>query len=124
MIALAVILGLVSPSEIDTVVQAIEMAENSPWNSPGGALQFKESTWKEETKLPYSYAQKPVIARKIARERLMKHAAALERLGIKPTAYLLGSAWNKGFTGALRLRKANQKCKYGERVHNIFESLQ
>jgi hypothetical protein len=121
-IALAAFLGLVTPQNLGGVVEAIIMAENSPWSSPGGALQFTERTWREETSLPYSYAQKPEVAKTIARQRLVKHARALEALHIDATAYLLGSMWNRGFVGALALRKQHQKCPYGERVQNLFEA--
>ena len=122
MIALAAFLGIVTPTELPRVVDAIEMAENSPWESPGGALQFTERTWKEETDLPYFCAKNPMIAKVVAMRRLSKHCAALEAMKIEPTAYLLGCMWNKGFVGALRLRRLNQKCSYGERVENLFNA--
>lgn len=130
MIALAFFLGMVGTevtprptSELGHLILAIEMAENTPWSHPGGGLQFTERTWREETRLPYSYAKQRNTAFAVAGTRLRRYAKRLEDQGIEPTAYLLGSIWNKGFTGALRLREKNQKCSYGERVHNLFEHL-
>lgn len=132
MIALAFFLGVagmnantpVRPvSELGNLVLAIEMAENTPWSHPGGGLQFTERTWREETRLPYSYAKQRNIAFAVAGERLRNYAKRLEDRGIEPTAYLLGSIWNKGFTGALRLHEKKQRCSYGERVHNLYIDL-
>jgi hypothetical protein len=130
MIALAFFLGMVGAegglrptSDLGHLILAIEMAENTPWSHPGGGLQFTERTWREETRLPYSYAKQRGAAYAVAGTRLRQYAKRLEDKGIEPTAYLLGSIWNKGFTGALRLREKNQKCPYGERVHNLFEEI-
>lgn len=122
MIALAAFLSLVTPQNMGGLVEAIELAENSSWSLPGGGLQFTRRTWEEETKLPYSFANKREVAKTIARQRLIKHALAFEAVGVQPTAYMLGCAWNKGFAGAMKLRREKQKCSYGERVQNLFEA--
>ena len=120
MIMLAAILGFVSPTDMPRVVEAIEMAENTPWTHAGGGLQFTQRTWREETSMPYARAKDRETAKGIAVRRLNRHAHAFAALGIQPTAYLLGSAWNKGFKGALTLYYQKRKCEYGDRVQNLY----
>lgn len=120
MIMLAAILGFVSPMDIPRVIEAIEMAENTPWTYAGGGLQFTERTWREETTLPYVRSKDPETAKAIALKRLDRHAYNFASLNIQPTAYLLGSAWNRGFKGALTLHYSKRNCEYGTRVHNLY----
>jgi len=121
--ALLLFIGLAGEPNVQVLVDAIEMAENTPWSYPGGGLQFTTVAWREETKLPYSSANRKHIAQRLAAQRLERHARQLHALGIEPTPYLLGSIWNKGFNGALRLRREGVKCNYGERVENLFYDL-
>lgn len=121
--AIIMFVGVASEPNLERLVAAIEMAENTPWNYPGGGLQFTTVAWREETKLPYQYANQKYTARQMAVQRLERQARQLHALGIEPTPYLLGSIWNKGFTGALRLRREGKNCNYGERVENLFHDL-
>lgn len=123
MIALIMFIGMAGEPNLQQLVNAIEMAENTPWTYPGGGLQFTTVAWKEETKLPYRYANTKDTARQMAVQRIERQARQLKALGIEPTPYLLGSIWNKGFTGALRLRREGVRCNYGERVENLFYDL-
>lgn len=123
MMALMMFIGLAGEPNLKILVQSIEMVENTPWTYPGGGLQFTTAAWREETKLPYSDANQKPIARQMAMQRLERQARHLRALDIEPTPYLLGSIWNKGFTGALRLRRSGKKCSYGERVENLFYDL-
>lgn len=117
-----IILGLEGATDTDRLVKAIEMVENTPWSHPGGGLQFTAQTWREETKEEYAKANNRQFAREIAAQRLTKLIRRVRALGIEPTPYLLGSMWNKGFTGALRLKNENRHDDYGKRVQNCFEA--
>lgn len=123
MIAVVMFIGLMGEPDLQRLVEAIEMAENTPWNYPGGALQFTTAAWQEETKLPYRYANQRYYARLYARQRLERQARQLHALGIEPTPALMGTVWNKGFNGALKLHRAGTTCNYGERVENLFHDL-
>jgi len=120
---LAMFVGLAGEADTQKLITAIEQAENTSWSAPGGGLQFTASTWREETKLPYSHAKIKSTARAIAAQRIQRYARKLHAMGIEPTPYLMGSIWNKGFTGAMQLRREKKKCKYGERVQNLFNAL-
>lgn len=120
---LAMFVGLAGEPDTQKLITAIEQAENTPWSYPGGGLQFTANTWREETKLPYSHAKIRATAKAIAAQRIQRYARKLHAMGIEPTPYLMGSIWNKGFTGAMNLRRDKKKCKYGERVQNLFEAL-
>lgn len=120
---IAMFVGLAGEPDTQKLVTAIEQAENTAWSHPGGGLQFTLRTWREETRLPYSDAKIPATARAIAVQRLQRYARKLHTMGIEPTPYLMGSIWNKGFTGAMSLRREKKKCRYGERVQNLFEAL-
>lgn len=119
---LALMFGLLGTPDLDRVVKAIEMVEASPWNSPGGGLQFTRAAWREMTTKPYEEAQNRVVARAIAESRLSRDVRRLQALKIEPTPYLLGSIWNKGFNGALALRRSKRKDEYGERVETMFHA--
>ena len=121
--AILMFIGIASEPNLERLVAAIEMAENTAWSHPGGGLQFTTVAWREETKLAYRYANVRETARQMAVQRLERQARQLHALGIEPTPYLLGSIWNKGFTGALRLRREGKNCNYGERVENLFYDL-
>lgn len=123
MAVLAMFVGLAGDANTQKLIVALEQAENTPWSAPGGGLQFTASTWREETKLPYSHAKIKPTAKAIAAQRIQRYARKLHAMGIEPTPYLMGSIWNKGFTGAMQLRREKKKCKYGERVQNLFEAL-
>lgn len=119
---LAIVIALAGSPDVDRMVQSIEAVENSPWTSPGGALQFKRDTWVQETKLPYEKTRNREIARRTAATMISRYVHRLNALGIAPTPYLLGSIWNKGWTGALRLHREGLHDEYGERVHNYFHA--
>jgi hypothetical protein len=120
---IAMFVGLAGDADTEKLITAIEQAENTPWTAPGGGLQFTVRTWREETKRPYTDANLKPVAKAIAAQRLQRYARKLHTMGIEPTPYLMGSIWNKGFTGAMNLRRDKRKCKYGERVQNLFEAL-
>lgn len=121
---LAVIMTAISlhsgSPDIDRLIHAIEAVENTPWTAPGGGLQFTPATWAEETRKEFSFASSRKHAREVAAARLSRFANRLKALGITPTPALMGSIWNKGFHGALSMRRDAIPDDYGERVSNYF----
>lgn len=61
-----------------------------------GAHQMLESTWRECTSLPWSYALDPAWESDVARFYLIKLKYQLQERRIEPTPYNLALAWNQG----------------------------
>lgn len=110
------------PVDLRALVEVIGMVEGGRWDSPGGALCFTAAAWAEETKLPYSLASMPTQARIIAMKRLSKFSARLVHANITPSPYLLGSAWRRGYAGALSKFIAGIPDDYAIRVQNLYEA--
>ena len=121
MIFAMIILALNGAPDIDKVVLAIEAVEHSAWTLPGGGLQWKESTWREETKESFTKANSREFSRQIAAQRLTKFVRKLHALDIPATPELLGSIWNRGWSGALMMRRQKGFCDYGRRVQNFHD---
>ena len=121
MILAMIILALNGAPDIDKVVLAIEAVEHSAWTLPGGGLQWKESTWREETKESFNKANSREFSRQLAAQRLTKFVRKLHARDIPATPELLGSIWNRGWSGALMMRRQKQFCDYGQRVKNYHD---
>jgi hypothetical protein len=121
MILAMIILALNGAPDIDKVVLAIEAVEHSAWTLPGGGLQWKESTWREETRESFTLANSREFSRQLAAQRLTKFVRKLHALDIPATPELLGSIWNRGWTGALMMRRHKEVCDYGQRVRNYHD---
>ena len=121
MIFAMIILALNGAPDIDKVGLAIEAVEHSAWTLPGGGLQWKESTWREETKESFTKANSREFSRQIAAQRLTKFVRKLHALDIPATPELLGSIWNRGWSGALAMRRQKGFCDYGRRVQNFHD---
>lgn len=121
MIATIIILTALNGSpDVEKLVKAIEGAENTPWHFPGGGLQWTKVAWYEETNYDYTYANYRGISRQLAAQRITKFVRRLHALEIPATPYLLGSMWNHGFNGALRMRRQKQHDDFGQRVENLY----
>lgn len=107
-------------ADIEKLVKSIEQAENTPWHFDGGGLQWTKVAWYEETNYDYTYAKYSGISRQLAAQRITKFVRRLRALEIPATPYLLGSMWNHGFNGALKLRRLKVRDDYGQRVENLY----
>jgi hypothetical protein len=130
----AIALGLLaSPalraSERWETLEAIHWIENPrDTTQPGpcgelGAYQFRESTWRKYTSVPFARAVERPVSDDVAvrhyewlKERLASH-------GLTPTPYNIALAWNAGLTAAVRGSVRASTRDYAERVTNIAESL-
>lgn len=110
-------------------LQAIHWVEN-PHNSarPGpcgelGAYQFRESTWRMHTQVPFRQA----IDRKHADAVAVRHyewiKRGLVRAGLPVTPYHVALAWNGGLTATVRGRVSAATRNYAERVSNLATQL-
>jgi hypothetical protein len=92
------------------ILLAIHWVEN-PRNltKPGpqgelGAYQFRESTWRMHTKLPFRYAAEKAHADPVAVRHYDWIARGLIRNGMEVTPYNVGLAWNGGLSATVRGR--------------------
>lgn len=111
-------------------LQAIRAVENPHGTSrPGrhgelGPYQFRRSTWRMYTKLPFEQA----IERHHAEEVAVKHyewiKRGLLRNGLAADAYHIALAWNGGLMAAVRGRASASAHDYATRVNNLAQELQ
>lgn len=111
------------------VLQAIHWVEN-PDNNPApgpygelGAYQFRRSTWRDYTTLPFEYARERVHSDAVAIKHYEWLKRGFERAGMTATPYRIALAWNAGLTATLKGRVPTATHQYARRVTNIVESL-
>jgi hypothetical protein len=111
------------------ILQAIHWVEN-PRNvtkpGPGGELgayQFRESTWRMHTKLPFRYALEQAHAEPVALRHYDWIARGLVRNGMEVTPYNVALAWNGGLSATVRGRVPVAAHRYAERVQNLAGEL-
>jgi hypothetical protein len=106
-------------------LEAIHRLEN-PRNltRPGpkgelGAYQFRASTWRMHTKLPFERA----LSREISDTVAVKHyewlKRGLESAGLPATPYNIALAWNGGLTAAVNGRAPRVAHDYAQRAVNL-----
>jgi hypothetical protein len=126
--------GLLVPSPLRAserweTLEAIHWIEN-PHDSPRpgpfgelGAYQFRESTWRTYTTVPFTQALDRRASDKVAVQHYewLKHG--LVRNGIDVTPYNIALAWNGGLAATVRGSVPAASHDYAERVTNIVQSL-
>lgn len=106
-------------------LEAIHWVEN-PTNStrPGrfgelGAYQFRPTTWRMHTRLPFAEA----LDRHTADEVAIRHydwiRARLQEGGLNPSTYYIAMAWNAGPTAVLTGTAGRASRDYAARVNNL-----
>lgn len=111
-------------------LEAIHCLEN-PRNltRPGpfgelGAYQFRSSTWRMHTKVPFARAndrrESDLVA--IAHYEYLKRG--LERNGVPATPYTIALAWNGGLDGAVNGTAPRAAHDYARRAVNLAEEIQ
>jgi hypothetical protein len=115
-----------SQTDRETFLKVINMVEN-PGNkrTPGrhgelGPYQFRQTTWKQHTSIPFSQACEPAVSRLVAGFHYDWLVGQLRNLGLAVTDYNLAKAWNMGVT-AVRLNR--RSSDYPERVTNLCHAL-
>jgi hypothetical protein len=110
-------------------LEAIHAVEN-PHDSlvPGrygelGPYQFRRSTWRMHTGVPFERA----IDRSVADEVAVRHyewiKRGLARAGLTPSPYNIALAWNSGLSATLRGRTSASSHNYAERVSNLVREF-
>lgn len=116
-------------SERWETLQAIHWVEN-PHNSPKpgpcgelGAYQFRESTWRMHTQVPFRQAVDRQHADAVAIRHYEWIKRGLVRAGLPVTPYHVALAWNGGLTATVRGRISAATRNYAERVSNLATQL-
>ncbi len=111
-------------------LEAIHCVEN-PHDSlrPGrrgelGAYQFRSSTWRMHTDVPFERALTREESEKVAIQHYDWLKRGLERNGVEPTPYNIALAWNAGLAAAVRGRAPTAARDYAERVNNLAQEFQ
>lgn len=130
--ALLVLLSLThraSATERWETLQAIHWVEN-PRNSsrPGpcgelGAYQFRETTWRMHSQVPFSRAIERAHSDAVAVKHYEWIKRGLGRAGMEVTPYNIALAWNGGLAATVRGRVPPAARDYAERVSNIAKQL-
>lgn len=110
-------------------LEAIHAVEN-PHDSmrPGrhgelGAYQFRRSTWRMHTRLPFEQALDRTASDEVAIRHYEWLKRGLVRAGLPPTAYNIALAWNGGLTATIRGSTSSASHHYAERVANLTQEL-
>jgi len=122
--------GPVWASERWVTLEAIHRIEN-PFDSPRpgrfgelGAYQFRESTWRMHTTVPFARA----VERRVSDEVAIRHyewlKRRLEQKGLPATPYNIALAWNAGVNAVLRSRVPTVARDYAERAANLAGTLE
>ena len=116
-------------SERWETLEAIHWIEN-PNNSsrPGaygelGAYQFRPSTWRMHTTVPFSQALNRSASDRVAVQHYEWIKQGLVRNGLEATPYNIALAWNGGLSATVNGSVPAAARDYAERVINIARSL-
>lgn len=113
---------------VDTL-QAIRAVENPHGTSrPGrhgelGPYQFRKSTWRMYTKIPFEHAAERDYAEAVAVRHYEWIKRGLLRNGLTADPYNIALAWNGGLMAAVRGRASASAHDYAKRVNNLAQEL-
>ena len=116
-------------SERWATLEAIHQLENPrDLTRPGpfgelGAYQFRATTWRMHTTLPFSRANERSASDNVAVRHYEWIKSGLEQAGVRATPYLIGLAWNGGLDAAVRGSAPRAARDYAERVANLAAVL-
>lgn len=88
-----------------------------------GAYQFRASTWRMHTTVPFARAINREESDVVAVRHYEWLRRELERAGVPATPYMIALAWNGGLDGAISGRAPAIAHDYARRAVNLAESL-
>jgi hypothetical protein len=110
-------------------LEAIHKLEN-PRNSPKpgrhgelGAYQFRASTWKMHTAVPFQHALDRGTSDAIALKHYEWIKRGLEAARVPATPYYIALAWNSGLNAAITGRSPRIAHDYAQRAANLATAL-
>lgn len=89
-----------------------------------GAYQFRSSTWKMHTKVPFARANNRAESDLVAIAHYDYLKRGLERNGVPATPYTIALAWNAGLDSAVNGKSPRVAHEYARRAVNLAEELQ
>ncbi len=111
-------------------LQAIHLIEN-PHNNPQpgahgelGAYQFRQTTWRMHSRLPFRNALNRAHADRVAVAHYDWLVGQLRRNGLQPTTYNIALAWNAGIGAVTSGRVPRASRQYAQRVLNVARDLE
>jgi len=84
-----------------------------------GAYQFRASTWRMHTTVPFARAIKRSESDIVAVRHYEWLRAGLQRAGVEPTPYMIALAWNGGLSAAVKGRAPAVAHDYARRAQNL-----
>ena len=111
-------------------LEAIHRVENPrDVSRPGkygelGAYQFRRSTWRMHTTMPFEKALDRAESEEVAVLHYEWLKRGLARNGVAQTPYNIALAWNAGLTSVIRGRSSRASHDYAQRVNNLAHDLQ
>lgn len=109
-----------APIDYDRVLRVILALEGRRWDSPGGGLGWQPASWREDTRLPFSYACRPPTALFVARDRLTRFAALATVRGVTWTPRLCFATWRWGFSDGIKRANLRLPLSYEARGSNLY----
>ena len=116
-------------SERWETLEAIHWIEN-PHNSSAagpygelGAYQFRPSTWRMHTSVPFSRALDRSASDKVAVQHYEYLKQGLVRNGVEASPYNIALAWNGGLSATINGTVPAAARDYADRVMNIAQSI-
>ena len=110
-------------------LEAIHKLEN-PRNSPRpgkhgelGAYQFRSSTWRMHTALPFQHALNRETSDIIAIKHYEWIKRGLEAARVPATPYYIALAWNGGLSAAISGRAPSIAHDYAQRAANLARAI-
>lgn len=102
------------------LLACIRMIEGHLWTDPGGAYGIQTQTWRQHTRLPYSYASRKEHADWVAGMHFAWLARSLSADGYSITPYTLAGCWRWGLEGF----KARYRTgvEYAVRAQQLYNS--
>lgn len=119
--------GVARASEQWATLEAIHQLEN-PRNltRPGpygelGAYQFRASTWRMHTAIPFHRANERAVSDNVAVKHYDYLKRGLERAGVPSTPYNIALAWNGGLQAAVSGKSPRVAHDYATRAANLTQ---
>lgn len=129
-LACVVLVGSAEASSRWATLEAIHKLEN-PTNSsrPGrhgelGAYQFRSSTWRMHTGVPFQQALDRGTSDAVAVKHYEWLKRGLESAQVPPTPYNIALAWNGGLSAVIAGKSPSQAHDYARRAANLAASFE
>ena len=129
LIAVFSFVGEARATSRSATLEAIHKLEN-PRNSPRpgkhgelGAYQFRSTTWRMHTSMPFQRALDRATSDEIAIKHYEWIKRGLEAARVPVTPYYIALAWNSGLSAAISGRSPRVAHDYAQRAANLASAI-